>query len=183
MNKKMLTKERTNLSLETLNGLRATEDAVRDMGGLEQVEVSKDMLSSVKIAKKAYNEHLQLEKKEAKKRQATSEAEVAKKKRKKEEDIQKVEKLQRELAELEPREDRAKQLLQSASKFMVEGKRKMEKGLAENDMDDIQAAQKLIELSEEKQKKAQAEFDIVSSEKTKITKMLGEKALQKLGAK
>ena len=48
VNKKILSKERTSLSITTLNGLRATEDGIRNMDGLSNVNVSKNMLSSVK---------------------------------------------------------------------------------------------------------------------------------------
>ena len=51
----------------------------------------------------------------------------------------------------------------------------MTKGVAEKDMDEIKAAEKIIELAEEKQKKAQEELQIVHKEKRKITEKLGEK--------
>ena len=45
----------------------------------------------------------------------------------------------------------------------------MAKGLAKNDMDEIEAAQKIIPLAHEKQKKAQDELQIVHQEKRKLT--------------
>ena len=42
--KKHLTKDRTKLSIITLNGLRATEDCIKNIGGLSNVSVRKDML-------------------------------------------------------------------------------------------------------------------------------------------
>ena len=42
---KTLSKERTSLSITTLNGLRATEDGIRNMDGLSHVNVSKNMPS------------------------------------------------------------------------------------------------------------------------------------------
>ena len=59
----------------------------------------------------------------------------------------------------------------------------MTKGVAEKDMDDIEAAQKIIELAEEKQKKTQEELQIVHKEKRMITQKLGEKAFKKLKTK
>ena len=59
----------------------------------------------------------------------------------------------------------------------------MAKGLAEKDMDEIEAAQKIIELAHEKQKKAQDELQIVHQEKRKLTDKLGEKASKKVKAK
>ena len=56
----------------------------------------------------------------------------------------------------------------------------MTKGVAEKDMDEIEAAQKIIELAEEKQKKAQEELQIVHKEKRKVTGKLGEKAFKKI---
>ena len=56
----------------------------------------------------------------------------------------------------------------------------MEKGIAENDLDEIQAAKKMIELAQETQKKAQDEFRAVHGEKRKINEKLGERAFKKL---
>ena len=39
--KKTLTKDRTKLSIVTLNGLRATEDGIKNMGGLSQCNCKK----------------------------------------------------------------------------------------------------------------------------------------------
>ena len=62
VNKKTLSKERTSLSITTQNGLRATEDGIRNMDGLSNVNVSKNMLSSVKDSQ-SYLEHLDIEQK------------------------------------------------------------------------------------------------------------------------
>ena len=92
VNKKTLTKERSNLSTITLNGLRATEDGVKSLNGLSHITVTKDMLSDVKDSHKAYVEHIETErKKELKKR--CSNAELEEMKKKKEEESRKVEKL------------------------------------------------------------------------------------------
>ena len=56
----------------------------------------------------------------------------------------------------------------------------MAKGLAENDMDEIEAAQKIIQLAHEKQKKAQDELQIVHQEKRKLTDKVGEQASKKM---
>ena len=74
-------------------------------------------------------------------------------------------------------------MLQSACGFLVEGNKRMTKGVAEKVMDEIEAALKIIELAEEKQKKAQEELQIVHKEKRKITEKLGEKAFKKLKTK
>ena len=58
-------------------------------------------------------------------------------------------------------------MLQSASGFLQEGDRRMAKGLAEKDMDEIEAAQKIVQLAHEKQKKAQDELQIVHPRKEK----------------
>ena len=63
VNKKTLPKERTSLSITTQNGLRATEDSIRNMDGLSNVNVSKNMFSSVKDCHRTYLEHLDIEQK------------------------------------------------------------------------------------------------------------------------
>ena len=69
-------------------------------------------------------------------------------------------------------ESRAEQILESASGFLEEGDKRMAKVLAENDMDEIEAAQKIIQLAHEKQKKAQDELQIVHPERRKLTDKL-----------
>ena len=80
------------------------------------------------------------------------------------------------MKDLDARESRGEQILQSAS----EGDKRMAKGLAENDMDEIEAAQKIIQLAHEKQKRAQDELQIVHQEKRKLTDKLGEQASKKV---
>ena len=178
VNKKTLTKEGASLSTTTLNGLRVTEDGIKSMNGLSNISVTKAMLCCVKYSHKAYLEHMEIErKKEVKKKSTSREGEEMKKKQ--EEEIRKVEKLKSSVKELNDRELRAEQMLQSASGFLQEGDRRMAKGLAEKDMDDIEAAQKIIQLAHEKQRKAQDELQIVHQEKRKLTDKLGEKASKK----
>ena len=86
-------------------------------------------------------------------------------KEKREEEHRKVEKLKSSMKDLDAGESRAEQILQSASGFLEEGGKRMAKGLAENDMYEIEAAQKIIQLAHEKQKKAQDELQIVHQEK------------------
>ena len=132
----------------------------------------------MKDSHKAYLEHMETERKKEVKKKSTS-REVEEMKKKQEEKIRKVEKLKSSVKELNDRESRAEQMLQSASGFLQEGDRRMAKGLAENDMDEIEAAQKIIQLAHEKQKKAQDELQIVHQEKRKLTDKLGEKASKK----
>ena len=181
VNKKTLTKERASLSTTTLNGLRATEDGIKSMNGLSNISVTKAMLCCVKDSHKAYLEHMEIErKKEVRKKSTSREVEEVKKKQ---EEIREVEKLKSSVKALNDRESRAEQMLQSASGFLQEGDRRMAKGLAEKDMDEIEAAQKIIQLAHEKQKKAQDELQIVHQEKRKLTDKLGEKAFKKVKAK
>ena len=84
------------------------------------------------------------------------------------------------MKDLDARESRTEQILESASGFLEEGDNRMAKGLAGNDMDEIEAAQKIIQLAHEKQKKAQDELQIVHHEKRKLTDKLGEKASKKV---
>ena len=70
-------------------------------------------------------------------------------------------------------------MLQSDCGFMEEGNKRVTKGLAEKN--EIETAQKIIQLAQEKQQKAQDELKIVHKEKRKIK--LGEKATKKLKVK
>ena len=118
-----------------------TEDGIKSMNGLSNISVTKAMLCCVKDLHKAYLEHMEIErKKEVEKRSTSREVEEVKKNQ--EEEIRKVEKLKSSVKTLNDRESRAEQMLQSASGFLQEGDRRMAKGLAEKDMDEIEAAQK-----------------------------------------
>ena len=101
-------------------------------------------------------------------------------KKKQEEEIRKVEKLKSSMKDLDARQLRAEQILQSASGFLEEGDKRMAKGLAENDKDETEATQKIIQLAHEKQKKAQDELQVVHEEKRKLTDKLGEQTSKKV---
>ena len=73
---------------------------------------------------------------------------------------------------------RADQMLQSACGFMEEGNKRMTKGLAEMNLDEIEAAQKIIQLAQEKQQKAQDELKIVHEEKRVKTWRKGDQKLK-----
>ena len=84
------------------------------------------------------------------------------------------------MKDLDSRESRAEQILESAIGFLEEEDKGIAKGLAENDMDEIEATQKIIQLAHEKQKKAQDELQIVHHEKRNLTDKLGVKASKKV---
>ena len=79
-----------------------------------------------------------MEKKEAKKKQAASAVEVQRQKKKQEDEVRNLEQLKSESENLNAREANAEKLLQSVSKFLDDGNKRMEKGIAENDIDEIQ---------------------------------------------
>ena len=54
------------------------------------------------------------------------------------------------------RESKAFEMLQSACAFLEEGNERMAKGVADKNMNEIEATQKIIELAQEKQKKKQS---------------------------
>ena len=85
-----------------------------------------------------------------------------------EKDAKQLEEVKNSTKDLDTREARAAAMLQSAYGFLAEGNKRMTEGVAEKDMNEIEAAQKIIELAEEKQKKAQEELQIVHKEKRKI---------------
>ena len=95
-----------------------------------------------RLAQSLFGTYGEIERKKEVKKKSTS-REVEEMKKKQEEEIRKVEKLKSSVKELNDRESRAEQMLQSASGFLQEGDRRMAKGLAEKDMDEIEAAQKL----------------------------------------
>ena len=71
-------------------------------------------------------------------------------------------------------------MLQSACAFLDEGNERMAKGLADKDLDQIEAVQRIIELAQEKQKKAKEEMESIHMEKRQLTDKLEEKITKKL---
>ena len=67
-------------------------------------------------------------------------------------------------------------MFQSACAFLEEGNERMAKGVANKNMNEIEAAQKIIELAQEKQKKEKHKLETVYKEEWKITNELEEKS-------
>ena len=89
-------------------------------------------------------------------------------KKKQEEEIRKVEKLKSSVKELNDRESKTEEMLQSASGFLQEGDRRMAEGLAEKDMDEIEAAQKVTQLAHQKQKKHKMNFKLYTKKRESL---------------
>ena len=103
INKNTLSKERSSLSIAALNRLRAVEDGVRNEGGLSNIAVNKGCCISEEFSK-----------------QQESEA-----KRRKEEDLKKINGLRKSIKEVDERESKAEEMLQSACAFLEEGDERM----------------------------------------------------------
>ena len=71
-------------------------------------------------------------------------------------------------------------MLQSSCAFLDEGNARMAKGLADKNIDEIEAAQKIIQLAQEKQNKALQRMEIVLMEKRKMTGILGRGGYQEV---
>ena len=85
VNRKTLSKERFGLSIVILNGLQAADDGKRNVNGLSNIVVIKEMLSTVKGSYKAYMKHTDKGKGKDKKKKSNSsiaEAEEIRKKKK-----------------------------------------------------------------------------------------------------
>ena len=113
--------------------------------------------------------------KDKKKKSNSSEAEAEEVRKKQEAEIKN---LKSSAKDFDARMSRADWMLQSACGSMEEGNKRMTKGLAEKNLDEIETAQIIIQLAWEKQQKAQDELKIVYKEKRKSK--LGEKTTKKL---
>ena len=181
-----MSKERSSLSITALNGLRAVEDGVRNEGGLGNLAVNKGMLVSVKSSHKAYLVHIEEERnnEDSQKRKSSEEKQQEREaKRRKEEELKKIDGLRKSIKELDERESKAFGILQSACAFLEESNERMAKGVADKNMNETEATQKIIELAQEKQKKARHELETVQQEKQKITNELEEKVDKKAKSK
>ena len=64
----------------------------------------------------------------------------------------KIDGLRKSIKELDERESKAFEMLQSACAFLEEGNERMAKGVADKNMNEIEATQKIIELAQEAEK-------------------------------
>ena len=97
--------------------------------------------------------------------------------------MKKIDGLRKSIKELDERESKAFEMLQSACAFIEEGNERMAKGVADKTMNEIEATQKIIELAQEKQKKTRHELETAHKEKQKITNELEEKVVKKARSK
>ena len=79
--------------------------------------------------------------------------------------MKKIDGLRESIKELDERESKAFEMLRSACAFLEEGNERMAKGVTDKSINEIEAAQKIIELAQEKQKKAKHELKTVQKEK------------------
>ena len=116
------------------------------------------MLVSVKSSHKAYLAHIEEERKneDSQKRKSEEKQREREAKRRKEEELKKIDGLRKSIKELDERESEAFQMLQSTCAFLEQGNERMAKGVADKNMNEIEATQKIIELTQEKQKKSKA---------------------------
>ena len=97
--------------------------------------------------------------------------------------MKKIDGLRKSIKELDERESKAFEMLQSACAFLEEGNERIAKGVADKNMNEIEATQKIIKFAREKQKKAKHELKTVHKEKQKITSELDEKVVKKAKSK
>ena len=144
------------------------------------------MLVSVKSSHKAYLAQIEEERKNVyslKRKSSEEKQQESEAMRRKEEDLKKIDGLQKSITELYERESKAFEMLQSACAFLEEGNERMAKGVADKNMNEIEATQKIIELAQETKKKAKHEMETVHKEKQKITNELEEKVVKKAKSK
>ena len=103
--------------------------------------VNKGMLVSMKSSHKAYLAHIE-------ETQQESEA-----KRRKEKDLKKIDGLRKSIKELDERESKAFEMLQSACAFLEEGNESMAKGVADKNMNEIEATRKSLSWHRRSRKK------------------------------
>ena len=97
--------------------------------------------------------------------------------------MKKIDGLRKSIKELDERESKAFEMLQSACAFLEEGNERMAKGVTDKNMNEIEATQKITELAQEKQKKPKHELETVHKEKQKITNELEDKVIKKAKSK
>ena len=90
--------------------------------------------------------------------------------------MKKIDGLRKSIKELDERESKAFEMLQSACAFIEEGNERMAKGVADKNMNELEATQKVIELAQEQQKKESMNWKQC---KRKITNEFVEKVVKK----
>ena len=105
------------MSITALNGLRAVEDGVSNEGGFSNVAVNKGMLVSVKSSHKAYLAHVEEERKNEDSQRENflkKNSRKVKPREGKKRTWKKIDGLRKSIKELDERESKAFQMLQSS---------------------------------------------------------------------
>ena len=97
--------------------------------------------------------------------------------------MKKIDGLRKSIKELDERESKAEEMLQSACAFLEEGNERMAKGVADKNMNETEAAQKIMSWHRRSRKRQSMRWKQCIKKKRKITNELEEKVVKKAKSK
>ena len=174
-NKKMLGKDRVNLSSKSMIGNRLSKEAVKiqDPEHMlpECVPLTKELIGYVRGSHRVYKERLEEEKQkreeEEKNRQQKKE-ERAQLEKQKQEAAKEKESLNEKMKKLNEKEKNTKEELHAAEKLFEEGNEKLARALRKRDFSSASVSQSLIETAQKKIKESTECLDRVREEQKSV---------------
>ena len=173
INKKLVTAERTLLAEESVNGLRLTRDAVSMYKKIDDIPITKGMLSSVRLAHSKYKERIEAEKADALLLEAKRKEDAQKQKEEKE----KREKQQHEKRKLNDKEKEVKKSeaelkidMERANQIFDEANDRLVKAIKNKDFKEINLAQSLLDVARSNLQKIRVAMDKCMEDRNDIGK-------------
>ena len=167
----MLTKLNTGMSEESVNGLRSTKAAVQEYGHASKVPITLEMVKLVQNSYRLYSQHLR-EEQEKKKHKEREKEQAEAHKRKLSEMKQEEKRLHDRLDQLTSEHGAAKEAMQRAIRYVEEGCEKIKNALKVQDMMEVEAGYKLVELGKRNKQEATNKMSDIMDERNKVEKEL-----------
>ena len=172
-NKNTVTPERTNLNIETINGLRLAKEKVAQVKGVHNLQLPNKLVCLAARAKSRYEDRLQKEKEELSRKQKENE-EKMKTEELRQKELDEINRLNRSYddqeKQLKKEEEEFNNVLKSAEVLLKEATEKLSKALkAKNDLD-IQVAQGMLESSENRMEKGRKGLQTCQQKRNEISK-------------
>ena len=173
-NKRVVSKERTKMSLDNIIGIRATQDAVRfydpNNENAAKLPITRRLLVAVRNSHAAYKARLEIKKQELEKKKRAKEAgDATHKEEQRQQTAEKVA-LQEPDEELVKKQHEAQKILKTGEALLADGNAKLSAALLAKDFQMASIAQAVIEAGQKKCKTAREQLEAIESKKKSVNR-------------
>lgn len=153
INKRLLGSDRSRLSPDSVNGIRASKDAIRSFDGITHVPITKYLMSAARASSRLYQQKLDEEKKKAEKRKQEENERKEKELQREREQLQlneKLKNLKSKVTAITQDEEKINSETSRANMLLKEAQNRLDDSISKKDMDGISIASDLLRLAKEK---------------------------------